>query len=856
MAKYKPMRIGDTHPEQQINPATEEIDGRIYVSQTGVVLGRSSAGDGGHEEIPFADIPGGGAASIVEITYDDMQTAIADSTLTPGQYYNITDAAGTDLGFVCLAVKTNEITVSGTGGYLNADFHAVGDYSGVEAITGQAAGIQHGIWKAENEGGYAQGDIVVWNLKHWQLTDSGAIDGTEPRNTPASIIYHDQSGLLTLGETITGNLGATGVIIFDNQDGTMHIDTITGDWSAESTFSGNSSGVTATIDTFTPADISAAYTELLRTDESQGYIAVWDETDYVFQSSAIRARRDGRNSLSGGCNYSTFPWGNQNITSNVLIDSSAFIQNFIGTLSNCTLIANSSIENIVGLFFIDSVFMVTAIIRNLTSNGISTISSINLLQQVALDSLIFETNGTLAYNTLYASAYMYGITFGENCLAQNNIIDNGGSIEGITIGANSSISRNKIGPGAILGGDMVLGNGTEMEDNILENGAQLTGITAGASCLISRNKIGQRARLGLGITLGDNTRVLDNIIEGNGILQAIISDTNARISTNKIGPVCAISGITLGSGAGIEGNTLQNVSSISGCTIGSGSRISKNTLYANASIKSINSDGTVIAEYNILENGAQLTGITAGASCLISRNKVGQGARMGGSEAASNITTMLDNALFDDNEIGSSGIIAPMLIGENSVCLGNKIRSQSAIGDNVSIGNNSYLSSLIISGDGYFDFKTISDNIVFGSISLDVTMSEPDTIIDSAEVKIARKGYSDFPAFVDITGLTTVNITAAFAQYVGIFNLTSSNATESIDQIDNPPTLFPFQIRPAAGLVLTVTGTAYSGIAAGQIALTTTDVTLDGDKGEFIELEIDPLGSGALIERRRVAGLL
>lgn len=59
MAKHKPIRIGDTVPLQQINPASEEIDAKVYVSATGKVLGRTSAGDGPHEEIDISSIGGG-----------------------------------------------------------------------------------------------------------------------------------------------------------------------------------------------------------------------------------------------------------------------------------------------------------------------------------------------------------------------------------------------------------------------------------------------------------------------------------------------------------------------------------------------------------------------------------------------------------------------------------------------------------------------------------------------------------------------------------------------------------------------------------------------------------------------------
>ena len=96
MATYKPLRIGDA-TRGETTPIRTFAEG---------------------DTIDPAFLPGGGgAASIVEITYADMATALAGATLTPGQYYNITDAAGTDLGFVCLAVQADEITVSGIGGF-------------------------------------------------------------------------------------------------------------------------------------------------------------------------------------------------------------------------------------------------------------------------------------------------------------------------------------------------------------------------------------------------------------------------------------------------------------------------------------------------------------------------------------------------------------------------------------------------------------------------------------------------------------------------------------------------------------------------------------------------------------------
>lgn len=221
----------------------------------------------------------------------------------------------------------------------------------------------------------------------------------------------------------------------------------------------------------------------------------------------------------------------------------------------------------------------------------------------------------------------------------------------------------------------------------------------------------------------------------------------------------------------------------------------------------------------------------------MSGNVIGVGGGINGNYISAAATlednTLLDNAFISSNNIAQQGAI-----------FGNTLDSGARI------SNNNLLVFAQISN------KTLSGGAIFGGNEIGVTMDEPETITDNIEGKRAIPGFSDIPGTIDITGLTTLDCTAAWAQYRGIYNLTSSNATENIDTITNPPTLFPFTLRPAAGLVLTITGTAYAGIGAGQIALKNASYTLDGDKGEYIVLEIDPLGTGALIEKQVVNGLI
>ena len=172
------------------------------------------------------------------------------------------------------------------------------------------------------------------------------------------------------------------------------------------------------------------------------------------------------------------------------------------------------------------------------------------------------------------------------------------------------------------------------------------------------------------------------------------------------------------------------------------------------------------------------------------------------------------------------------------------------------MGDGAAFNDLDIRANKQISNKAIDAGVTFSDKIVQLTTDTAETYSANVEGNRIQPGFSDIPGTIDITGLTTLDCTAAWAQYRGIFNLTSDNAAESIDTSSNPPTAFPFTLRPAAGLVLTITGTAYAGIAAGQIALKATDYTLDGDKGEYIVLEIDPLGSGALIEKFVVNGLI
>jgi hypothetical protein len=123
---------------------------------------------------------GGGATAITEDTYANIEIERAAGTLTPNAQIIVTDRC--DLGMLLtVADDPTVINYAGIGGWLNCDFQAVGNYDGVVGLTGVAVGTTRGVWYADLEDlPLVTGDIVFWNLTHYQLIDDAEMDGTDP----------------------------------------------------------------------------------------------------------------------------------------------------------------------------------------------------------------------------------------------------------------------------------------------------------------------------------------------------------------------------------------------------------------------------------------------------------------------------------------------------------------------------------------------------------------------------------------------------------------------------------------------------------------------------------------------------
>ena len=125
-------------------------------------------------------------STFLTVTYALLQTLISTNALIPNQNYLITNAIFTSTiptaytytntaNIIVQAITTNEISLSASGIFLNPDFQAIGNYSGVTGFQ-----QQRGVWYAYY--GYAIGDVIIWNNLHWKCIVSNS--GENPDNFP------------------------------------------------------------------------------------------------------------------------------------------------------------------------------------------------------------------------------------------------------------------------------------------------------------------------------------------------------------------------------------------------------------------------------------------------------------------------------------------------------------------------------------------------------------------------------------------------------------------------------------------------------------------------------------------------
>lgn len=140
--------------------------------------------------------------SYISGTYVQISALIASNSLIPSQGYQITNALyGTipvkNIEVYLIATSTNELSLSGSGYFYNADYDLTGVYSGVSGYAGQL-----GIWALTLTP--VVGNVCIWNNLHYvNITGSNGVTNPYVDTTNWSVLtYSTTNGYIAEVDTI------------------------------------------------------------------------------------------------------------------------------------------------------------------------------------------------------------------------------------------------------------------------------------------------------------------------------------------------------------------------------------------------------------------------------------------------------------------------------------------------------------------------------------------------------------------------------------------------------------------------------------------------------------------------------
>lgn len=146
---------------------------------------------------------------VIDTTLSAIETLRNNSQLIPGISYKATDL---DEPVLLFATNNQTLALKGNLYAKNADYQAVGDYSGVQGITTVAFTANQGIWTVAIDGTVVNGDVVIWNNLNYQVTAAGSVDGTNPATNTGAYT------LLLKSNTNQGYITEVDSIEYDSSD--------------------------------------------------------------------------------------------------------------------------------------------------------------------------------------------------------------------------------------------------------------------------------------------------------------------------------------------------------------------------------------------------------------------------------------------------------------------------------------------------------------------------------------------------------------------------------------------------------------------------------------------------------------
>jgi hypothetical protein len=562
-----------------------------------------------------AESSNSGGSSLTTVTKSELDTLITNSGLITGANYLITGVnpdlyGGTDI--ILQATSTNSLSISGKGKFYNPKYD--------QSIAG------YGIWN---------------NLSTWATALT--------------------SGTFQPNETVTGNNGATAQL-FSNLDANEFIDLGTGDWTAASTITGNSSGATAnirsvTLKTYAIGDKAiwggmvwtnttgnvGSSTDVLSLDDTNwtvidynttDYNIVWDEIQYDYSNDLIVYRKDKANnvvSTSKGNeqynndNYSEYPtialfqWGNDyDYFENVGVGNNIVDGSYVESVNFCgsTFIFNSFTEN--SLYQRNSTDFSSYFNNNTLSSNSGFID--NTLSNSGFGSNTLS-NGSFYNNTLNRSSF-YNNTlsnsgFGSNTLSSgsfdNNTLSNSGF--GSNTIRSGSFNNNTLSSGSFDNNTLnrssfynnTLSN-SSFNNNTLNRGSFYNNILSNSSFYNNTLNLGSFSSN----TLSNNSSFYSNTLSNNSSFYSNTLSSNSSFNSNTL------------SSSSFYSNTLSSNSTLQNCSLNDGSSnyIQYNSLLGSSSINGVVMQGGSTIESNTLTEQSSYNGVTISGGVVFKWNKI------------------------------------------------------------------------------------------------------------------------------------------------------------------------------------------------------------------------------------------
>lgn len=145
-------------------------------------------------------------------TYAQISALIASNSLIPSQGYQITNALyGTlpvrNIAIYLTATSTNELSLSGSGYFYNADYDLAGVYTGVSGYAGQL-----GIWALTLTP--VVGNVCIWNNLHYVNTtgSNGASNPSVDTTNWTVLAYSTTNGYIAEIDTIKYDIANNRII--------------------------------------------------------------------------------------------------------------------------------------------------------------------------------------------------------------------------------------------------------------------------------------------------------------------------------------------------------------------------------------------------------------------------------------------------------------------------------------------------------------------------------------------------------------------------------------------------------------------------------------------------------------------